>query len=313
MDINLYTEEIVKTIKKKNKNLVVEVHDVHRNNDLVLKGITICTENRNISPMIYTNEYYEHNLDVDEAASKIMVLYNTHKYDMDNSIANTMHNFDSIKDKIIARVINKDRNKFIASSCPYAQFGDLIVTFAVFVEQNPGGTASIKITNEMMNSWKVNLGQLIEAAYTNTSKLFPLEVDTMSEILKQMMSDACELTPEMEAELEAELASQSAPMYVVTNTSKYFGAYFITDREALVKVASEIKDNRFFILPSSVHELVVVPESQIQDASDLTTMVKEINATKVAPSEVLADNVYHFDAKTEELRTIDGTIIPFIS
>jgi hypothetical protein len=313
MDINLYTEEIVKTIKKKNKNLVVETHDVHRNNDLVLKGITIRTENRNVSPMIYTNEYYEHNLDVDEAASKIMVLYNTHKYDIGNSSVNAMLNFDTVKDKIIARVISKDRNKFIINSCPYAQFGDLIVTFAIFVEQNPGGTASIKITNEMMNSWKVNLAQLIEAAYKNTSKLFPLQVSAISEILKETMDDACELPPEMKAELEAELASQSSPMYVVTNTSKYFGAYFITDREALVKVASEIKDNRFFILPSSVHELVIVPESQIQDASDLTTMVKEVNATQVAPDEVLADNVYSFDAKTEELRTIDGTIIPFIA
>lgn len=313
MDINLYTEEIVKTIKKKNKNLVVEAHDVHRNNDLVLKGITIRTENRNVSPMIYTNEYYEHNLDVDEAASKIMVLYNTHKYDIGDSSVSTMLNFDSIKDKIIARVINKDRNKFVTNSCPYAQFGDLIVTFAIFVEQNPAGTGSIKITNEMMNSWNVNLGQLIEAAYTNTSKLFPLQVNTMSEILKEMMSDACELTPELEAALEEELASQSAPMYVITNTSKYFGAYFLTDRKALIKVASEIKDKRFFILPSSVHELIVVPESQIQDASDLIAMVKEINATQVAPDEVLADNVYSFDAKTEELRTIDGTVIPFIA
>jgi hypothetical protein len=313
MEIKEYTEAVAKLISEHNENFIVETNDVQKNNGLMLNGITIRTEGCMVSPVIYTNAMYEHDLTVEEAAEKIMEIYEEHKDRMKDFDVNAIQQFDAVKDKIIARVISKDRNKFIINSCPYAQFGDLIVTFAIFVEQNPGGTASIKITNEMMNSWKVNLAQLIEAAYKNTSKLFPLQVSAISEILKETMDDACELPPEMKAELEAELASQSSPMYVVTNTSKYFGAYFITDREALVKVASEIKDNRFFILPSSVHELVIVPESQIQDASDLTTMVKEVNATQVAPDEVLADNVYSFDAKTEELRTIDGTIIPFIA
>jgi hypothetical protein len=124
-----------------------------------------------------------------------------------------------------------------------------------------------------------------------------------------MMERAGGLSPEM----EAELAAPDNLMYVVSNTSRQFGAYFITDREALIEVASEIKEDRFFILPSSIHEMIVIPESQVEDTDALITMVKEVNATQVAPDEVLADNVYSFDAKTEELRTMDGTIIPFIA
>lgn len=312
MDINSYTEEIAKAISEQNENLIVEVSDVQKNNDLVLKGITMRTKDCNISPVIYTNAFYEHELSTDEAVSKIMEIYDTHKDGMSNFDANVVQNFDAIKDKIVARVVNKSRNELITNSCPYAQFGDLIVTFVIFVEQGEplGGAASIKITNEMMNSWKVNLGQLIEAAYTNTKKLLPLEVLTMSEILKQMMERLGGLSPEM----EAELAAPAHPMmYVVSNTSRQFGAYFITDREALIEVASEIKEDQFFILPSSVHEVIVIPESQVKDTDGLMAMVKEVNATLVASDEVLADNVYSFDAKTEELRTIDGTIIPFIA
>lgn len=311
MDINSYTEELAKAISEQNENLIVEVSDVQKNNGLVLKGITIRTKDCNISPVIYTDAFYEHELSTDEAVSKIMEIYNAHKDGMSNFDANIVQNFDAVKDKIVARVINKNRNEIITNSCPYAQFGDLVVTFVIFVAQGEplGGTASIKITNEMMNSWKINLGQLIEAAYTNTKKLLPLEVLTMSEILKQMMEHAGGLSPEM----EAELAAPDHLMYVVSNTARQFGAYFITDREALMEIASEIKEDQFFILPSSVHEVIVIPESQVEDKDGLITMVKEVNATQVAPDEVLADNVYSFDAKTEELRAMDGTIIPFIA
>lgn len=310
MDINSYTEELAKAISEQDENLIVEVSDVQKNNGLMLKGITIRTKDCNISPVIYTDAFYEHELSTDEAVSKIMEIYNAHKDGMSNFDANIVQNFDAVKDKIIARVINKNRNEVVTNSCPYAQFGDLIVTFAIYVTQDPiNGTASIKITNEMMNSWKVNLGQLIAAAYTNTKKLLPLEVLTMSEILKQMMEHTGGLSPEM----EAELAAPDHLMYVVSNISRQFGAYFITDREALMEIASEIKEDQFFILPSSVHEIIVIPESQVENKDGLITMVKEVNATQVAPDEVLADNVYSFDAKTEELRAMDGTIIPFIA
>lgn len=310
MEIKEYTEAVAKLISEQNENFIVEANDVQKNNGLMLNGITIRTEGCMVSPVIYTNAMYEHDLTVEEAAEKIMEIYKEHKDGMKDFDVNAIQQFDSVKDKIIARVINKDHNTSIMNACPYAQFGDLIVTFHVLVQQNESGTASTKITNEMMNTWKVNLGQLIEAAYTNTKKLLPLEVITMSEILKQMMERLGGLSPEMEAELAA---PAHLMMYVVSNTSRQFGAYFITDREALMEVASEIKEDRFFILPSSIHEMIVIPESQVKDTDGLMAMVKEVNATVVAPGEVLADNVYSFDAKTEELRTIDGTIIPFIA
>lgn len=312
MEIKEYTEAVAKLISEQNENFIVEANnDVQKNNGLMINGITIRTEGCMVSPVIYTNAMYEHDLTVEEAAEKIMEIYEEHKDGMKDFDVNAIQQFDSVKDKIIARVINKDRNTSIMNACPYAQFGDLIVTFHVLVQQNESGTASAKITNEMMNTWKVNLGQLIEAAYTNTKKLLPLEVITMSEILKQMMERLGGLSPEM----EAELATPDHLMYVVSDTSRQFGAYFLTDREALIEVASEIKEDRFFILPSSIHEMIVIPESQVKDTDTdgLMAMVKEVNATVVAPGEVLADNVYSFDAKTEELRTIDGTIIPFIA
>lgn len=309
MEIKEYTEAVAKLISEQNENFIVEANDVQKNNGLMLNGITIYTEGCMISPVIYTNAMYEHDLTVEEAAEKIMEIYEEHKDGMKDFDVNAIQQFDSVKDKIIARVINKDRNTSIMNTCPYAQFGDLIVTFHVLVQQNESGTASAKITNEMMNTWKVNLDQLIEVAYENTKKVLPIEILPMETILREMMERAGGITPDME---EA-LSMPDHLMFVVSNSGRQYGAYYLTDREGLLKIASEIKEDKYFILPSSVHEFIVVPASQAENAESLVAMVKEVNATQVSPDEVLADNVYSFDAQTEELRAMDGTIIPFIA
>ena len=61
----------------------------------------------------------------------------------------------------------------------------------------------------------------------------------------------------------------------------------------------------FFILPSSIHELLVVPKQDGMELSDLEAMVKEVNATQVAPEEKLSDHVYEYDAKEKELYRAD--------
>lgn len=59
--------------------------------------------------------------------------------------------------------------------------------------------------------------------------------------------------------------------------------------------------SNFFILPSSLHEVLIVPASKNMDLSELEDMVREVNATQVAPPDKLSDSVYRYD---REHRTI---------
>ena len=79
------------------------------------------------------------------------------------------------------------------------------------------------------------------------------------------------------------------PLYVVTNTAKYRGAANILDRKSLIKALGR---GNFIVLPSSIHEMLILPAEEYDNLSDLAQMVREIIASQVAPSEQLGDTAY---------------------
>ena len=90
--------------------------------------------------------------------------------------------------------------------------------------------------------------------------------------------------------------SEDDDMFVISNTSKIFGASCVLYPGVLEKFAAE-KDADIFVLPSSIHEMILVPEKEDQDYSTLPNIVKETNRTEVDPEEVLSDSVYYYDRK----------------
>ena len=314
MEIKEYTENIVSRLEKLRPELKFTVNEhVKKNNGVELVGITISKDNSGIAPIIYINDYYEQECPINDAIVQILSIYDHHANpDFGFINPDEFLSFDNVKDRIIAKLVNKDKNIFMMNEVPYAQFGDMMVIFAIMVQGDEKGIASARVTNQMMNSWKVNLSQIIEVAYKNTRKLFPMEIDNMHDLLMKMLDERSDLTEEQKEEILG--ARPEVEMSVVSNKYKCNGSYFITDRKALLKVAKKIKANSFYILPSSIHEFIVIPkDTQNMSEDEMLNMVKEVNETQVPYDAILADNVYVFDSTTEELSTISGTVIPFIA
>lgn len=87
-----------------------------------------------------------------------------------------------------------------------------------------------------------------------------------------------------------------SPMYVATNDIRLRGAGVIAYPD-FMEQATEKLGGSFFILPSSVHEVILVSDSIEMRASELKEMVTQINDSEVSPEERLTDNVYHYDAE----------------
>ena len=66
------------------------------------------------------------------------------------------------------------------------------------------------------------------------------------------------------------------------------------DAEVLRRVADQLKDD-FYVIPSSIHECMVLPAGSHLKTESISRIVRRINRTKVAPEEVLADSVYRYD------------------
>ena len=93
-------------------------------------------------------------------------------------------------------------------------------------------------------------------------------------------------------------------LFVLTNNQKLNGAAALLDEKMMEQIAERV-GNDFYILPSSVHEVLIVPKEAGMDFKDLEAMVQEVNATQVAPQDKLSDHVYQYDIETREVFRAD--------
>ena len=140
----------------------------------------------------------------------------------------------------------------------------------------------------------------MEAAHANTDRQ-EYKCQSMREVMRDLMLH--EGMPEDYADELIQMQGEQCPMWVVSNESRVDGAVAIASQETL-KAAHEKLGEDFYVLPSSRHEILLVPQSVVSDVEDLKKMVKEVNATEVSKIDKLSDNVYHFNGK--HLSIADG-------
>lgn len=103
--------------------------------------------------------------------------------------------------------------------------------------------------------------------------------------------------PENLFEWEKDVDSFTQPMFCMTNERKMNGASLIL-HEDIRKQIGEFMKGDFYILPSSIHEILILPDNGIFSVSELNAMVKEVNATQVSLEEQLSDKVQFCDGRT---------------
>lgn len=280
--INLIVKEI-KSILGENAN--VEHIKVAKNNGVILNGITIRTNNNPITPTIYLENYNESLTSREIAKLIIEDNANATSDDMVKSInVNSLANFtDFAKSHIVYRLINKKANEELLKTVPHRIFLDLAIIYAIQITEE----ASMKVTNEIMKSWNINEEVLYNLAMENTPNIFPPSVDSLFELMCEMM----EIAPE-----EAMMMGMANDLQiVVSNEAKTNGAATILYPNVIENLHARY--GTLAILPSSIHEVIVVPMNDNIDPETLTQMVKEVNQQCVSTEEVLSDHAYIYDGE----------------
>ena len=311
VSIEQYAQTVANIIKEKYNVFSASPVNCNKNNDTIMHGICIReTEDTVITPNIYLDGYYEENIYPDDCASKVMQIYNDNKVDNDHFDIAMFDTFDSCKSYIVAKVINKSRNKKIMQDAPYAEFGDLIIVFYAILESGDAGQASCLIRNCFVERWNITLSDLIKVAYENQEKFYRFEIDDINMTLLNMIKERDVHNEELEEEL---INMPGGVMYVCSSHNRLNGAFYITSRDKLNYIADTINSTSFYIIPSSIHEFIALPNlNDDMDEDYLLAMIKDVNTTQLASSEVLSDNFYYYDRTKEELSDSNGTVIPFV-
>ena len=290
------------------ENATVSLHDVIKNNDTHLTGLTIRNEDTSIAPTIYLENYYDA-VESGEKTVEDALVHMANLYDeasknglsMDTrELVENLTDYEHTKDKIVPRVVNKENNEERLKSIPHTDMGDLAVTYHVDLGNDTDGQMSVQVSNEMMDKYGDTVEDLHEQACENMKEVTPTTFKTMVETLAEIMIPGYEdMTEEEKVEARGDFDMPDPGMYVLSNNSKAFGAAAILDSNTMDSIRNEVGD--FYILPSSVHEVLIVPKRDDLHLEELEAMVQEVNATQVAPNEVLSDHVFEYDPETKEI------------
>ena len=276
----------------------VDVYNVVKNNGLHLTGITIRNRESNLAPTIYLDGYfaeYKGGREMDDICKEIVQVYEKNKVQEDFSVEQVT-DFDNVKNRICFKLVNGEKNAELLADAPYVEYQDLAVIFYVLVSKDKSGTASITVRNALMDTWGVDVDTLYRLAKKNTQRLFRGKVLPMME---EIIGDSADAFFDMDVHNDSVF-----PIYVATNVLKMNGACILLYDGVLEKFAEKIGGD-FYILPSSVHEVLFVPANREMDARYLVQMVREVNATQVAPDEVLSDNVYMYHADIDFMEVVE--------
>lgn len=280
----------------------IQINKVLKNNSLELDSLLVLQKGENIAPTIYLMPYYEAYLDgtpVDTITQRLCSICQ----DVTVPVLSETFEFsyEEMKPYIIYRLVNYERNKKLLKQIPYIKYLDLAITFHCLVKNNKEGIGTIRVTNEHLSTWGAELEEVEELAVKNTIKFFPLSIRSMDEVMRCILSE--NYMDEHDVFIPDEMMNQilyksdsiqhNYQMFVLSNMKGINGATSMLYPNAIRDFAYQINSN-FYILPSSIHEVILVPDQNNIKKETLEEMVKDINYTQVPPDEILSDRVYYY-------------------
>lgn len=291
--INYMTERLKRYF---GRGAVVENRKVIKNNGVIYEGVVITERDANMSPTIYLDELYDaytSGCDAEEIFYQILSSYEKYRVPVRVDVSFYMK-YEKVRRAISFKLVNYERNKEMLKEVPHRRYMDLAVVYMCVLRNMELGNASIIVRNEHLEMWQVNEEMLFEQAIENAPLLLKPSFRSMNEycrkmgILQQEMKDMTWL-------------DNGFDMFILSNECNTYGASVIMYPGLLKRIARELESD-LILLPSSVHEIIVLPECMAGETELLVKMVKEVNDAVVKEEEILSYSIYIFERETGEIR-----------
>lgn len=196
--------------------------------------------------------------------------------------------YGQIKDKLMVSVVSAERNSRLLETIPHERKEDLALVFRVMVDPQRCSEGTILVTNQMLDKYGVTKDQLKADALANSEVVRPAKLKGLYEMLSEASG--------MPQEMMGAPGPQEESIFVATVPDSVQGAGVIAYPGFLDK-AAETLGRDFYILPSSIHEVLLAKDDGPYNADALRGMVRSVNAEEVDPADQLTDNVYHYDSR----------------
>ena len=188
------------------------------------------------------------------------------------------------RERLVYRLIQTRRNERLLRQIPHVPYLDLSIVFELYWKQE-GQYCSCLVYNSHLEQWGVTPEEVERQARENTPIRLPAVFDSLEQMLLPMMGG---------------LRQEPSGLSVLSNREGFHGAAAILYPGELKRAADQLQ-NDLVVLPSSIHEVLLLPDALGQDYGMLTRLVQEINRNEVEQEEWLSDHPYRYLRKEDRL------------
>ena len=308
-ETRMFADEIASGIMKyfpENRQVQCRVVETMKNNNVTRVGITFHEQGDKVGPVIYMEPYREAATDGRPMSEIMREIADIASRSMDKTelIGSLDYgDYESVKEFLSVTLINGRDNRQMLSHMPHRQMEDLALVLELKFPMEEG-IGSIKVSRELTELWAVDTDTLFAQAQENSLKAEPPSLHRMEDTMLSLAFDRDAAENLLENPAPEEAPSQ---LYVLSNMSKNKGAAVLSYPGVLEK-ADQLFPKGFYILPSSIHELLIVPKSPEIDPRELGEMVRAVNRAEVAKEEQLSDRVYEYDREAGMIRQVPESI-----
>ena len=290
LDYKEFKEIIINEVKAIiGEETKVEFKTVHKINQVSYEGMMVSSRRRGVFPTIPMEPcfvaYQNGHVSLDQVIQMVRTRLLVQEHELSDFIRDVQTG-NNIKERIFMRVINYEKNKVWLADYPHRRRLDLAITYYIGTDDRGTDMYVANITYKLMQEIGLTEEELYSLAYENSTTKQPSVIKKIKDTFPKILWDmASEMLGDDSAVSEADDL-----MYVLTNPKKKLGAVCMFYEGVFEELAERLQDD-LFILPSSTHEVIIVPCEGLE-AEKLQEIVKEVNRTSVEADEVLGESVY---------------------
>ena len=270
----VFLEELEAELRRQlEEPVMLRIHRIPRNNGGESLCLTILPPGRRSSPAVPLEPYFFRWSQGQSPGELVRELLGEwRRADRGRELEKlAFGDYQQVKGRIYRMAVNREKNRRLLEGQPWRPFLDWALVCYYRLDQRLIPEATVRIDRSHLKLWGITEEELFRQAMENSRRDLPPQLFSMGDLLG--------------------VGEEEPPLYVLTNGNRYLGAESITRREALEKIQEKLPGD-FYVLPSSIHECLILPDSGQFSKETLNRLVQEINRTQVESAEVLSDQVY---------------------
>ena len=266
-----------------------------KSNGQIRYGIVFNNPATNTSPTIYLEEYYglyQLTGNFTEIVNALVHLYRSLPAIQVNE--KELYDFSTAKDRIIMKLINTEKNRAFLETVPHIPFQDLSIVYFYFMGKEGNRFMDMPVNDDLIRRWGIDTLTLHQQAMANYNRLLPIKFGSLNQLLLERG-----LLDKKDYAALSEDGWRNA-LYCLTNEFSTGGAVLMTCKNLMDKIADFLGED-FYILPSSTHEVLLLPESRAPSKEELDQRIQEVNREALKPEDYLSDHAYYYSRSGQDL------------